>query len=130
VSIDQALKRGRRKAEALMKDTVRITRKSSAPVTDPVTGVVTFPETAVYEGKGYIQVGNSQGGSTETPTSEVTILRSRVHVPHWVDIRVDDKVVVVESPESPLLVGIEYNAVELLHKSRATAHRARIEEVA
>lgn len=130
MSIDQALKRGRRKAESLMKDTVRITRKSSAPVTDPVTGVVTFPETTVYEGKGYIQVGNSQGGSTETPTSEVTILRSRVHVPHWVDIRINDKVVVVESPESPLLVGIEYNAVELLHKSRATAHRARIEEVA
>lgn len=129
MGIEQTLKRGRRKAESLMKDTVRITRSGGRPVTNP-DGTVTFPETTVYEGEGYVQVGNSQGAATETPTSEVTILRSRVHVPHWVDIRINDKVVVVESPDSPLLVGIEYNAVELLHKSRATAHRARIEEVA
>lgn len=130
MGVEQTLRRGRRSAEKLMADRVKITRSSSAPVTDPDTGKVTYPTEVVYEGKGYVQVGNSQGGATETPTSEVTILRSRVHVPHWVDIRINDKVVVVESPDSPLLVGIEYNAVELLHKSRATAHRARIEEVA
>ena len=129
VTPEQAIAEGRAEAEAIMTDTLRITRKSSAPVTDPVTGVVTFPSVLVYEGRGYIQAASAQGADVNLQSGPVMVQESRVSVPHDVDLRIGDQVIVVTSPSSALLVGCEFNVSRLLHKTRATAHRAAVEEV-
>lgn len=129
MSAANAIKRARRLAEKVMTDTVKITRQTGHMITDPVTGVVGYETVTVYEDKGYIQVANTQGSDLSIAGADYTIQQSRVHVPHDVELRVDDEVEVTVSPTSPLLIGRTFRVDKLLHKTRGTAHRAAVEEV-
>lgn len=51
MSVEEALRRGRKRREELMRSTCRILRPAGEPVFDPATGAYTAPaETVIYEG--------------------------------------------------------------------------------
>lgn len=121
--------RGRRAAESLMSDVVRVSRASGRPVTDPVTGVVSTPSVEVYEG-----IGRVQGRATEAKTVDgvqVYVLSDlTVQLPVSVEPVVDDEVRVVESLTEPHLVGRTFRVKSAPRKSHATMTRCEAEEVA
>ena len=121
--------RGRRAAESLMSDVVRVSRASGRPVTDPETGVVSVPSVEVYEG-----IGRVQGRATEAKTVDgvqVYILSDlTVQLPVSVEPVVDDEVRVVESLTEPHLVGRTFRVKSAPRKSHATMTRCEAEEVA
>ena len=129
VSADELTARGRRAAESLMSDVVRVSRASGGPVTDPVTGVVSVPSVEVYEG-----IGRVQSRQTEAETVDgvqVYVLSSLVvQLPVHVSPLVDDEVQVVESVMDPLLVGRVFRVKGSPRKSHATMTRCEAEEVA
>ena len=129
MSVEDLLARGRRAAEALMTDTVRVTRASGRPVTDPETGVVSVPSVEVYEG-----IGRVQGRATEAKTVDgvqVYVLSDlTVQLPVSVEPVVDDEVRVVESLTEPHLVGRTFRVKSAPRKSHATMTRCEAEEVA
>ena len=129
VSTDELVARGRRAAEALMTDLVRVSRASGRPVTDPVTGVVSTPSVEVYEG-----IGRVQGRATEAKTVDgvqVYVLSDlTVQLPVSVEPVVDDEVRVVESLTEPHLVGRTFRVKSAPRKSHATMTRCEAEEVA
>ena len=129
VSADELTARGRRAAESLMTDLVRVSRASGLPVTDPVTGVVSVPSVEVYEG-----IGRVQGRATEAKTVDgvqVYILSDlTVQLPVSVEPVVDDEVRVVESLTEPHLVGRTFRVKSAPRKSHATMTRCEAEEVA
>ena len=129
VSADELVARGRRAAEALMTDLVRVSRASGRPVTDPVTGVVSTPSVEVYEG-----IGRVQGRATEAKTVDgvqVYVLSDlTVQLPVSVEPVVDDEVRVVESLTEPHLVGRTFRVKSASRKSHATMTRCEAEEVA
>ena len=121
--------RGRRAAESLMSDVVRVSRASGRPATDPVTGVVSTPSEVVYEG-----IGRVQSRQTEAETVDgvqVYVLSSLVvQLPVHVSPLVDDEVQVVESATDPLLVGRTFRVKGSPRKTHATMTRCEVEEVA
>lgn len=129
VSAEDVLARGRRAAESLMLDVVRVSRASGRPVTDPVTGVVSVPSVEVYEG-----IGRVQGRATEAKTVDgvqVYVLSDlTVQLPVSVEPVVDDEVRVVESLTEPHLVGRTFRVKSAPRKSHATMTRCEAEEVA
>ena len=129
VSAEDVLARGRRAAESLMLDVVRVSRASGRPVTDPETGVVSTPSVEVYEG-----IGRVQGRATEAKTVDgvqVYILSDlTVQLPVSVEPVVDDEVRVVESLTEPHLVGRTFRVKSAPRKSHATMTRCEAEEVA
>ena len=129
VSADELTARGRRAAESLMSDVVRVSRASGRPVTDPVTGVVSMPSDVVYEG-----IGRVQSRQTEAETVDgvqVYVLSSLVvQLPVHVSPLVDDEVQVVESVMDPHLVGRVFRVKAAPRKSHATITRCEVEEVA
>lgn len=129
VSAEDVLARGRRAAESLMSDVVRVSRASGRPVTDPETGVVSVPSVEVYEG-----IGRVQGRATEAKTVDgvqVYILSDlTVQLPVSVEPVVDDEVRVVESLTEPHLVGRTFRVKSTPRKSHATMTRCEAEEVA
>ena len=129
VSAEDVLARGRRAAESLMSDVVRVSRASGRPVTDPETGVVSTPSVEVYEG-----IGRVQGRATEAKTVDgvqVYILSDlTVQLPVSVEPVVDDEVRVVESLTEPHLVGRTFRVKSAPRKSHATMTRCEAEEVA
>ena len=129
VSADELTARGRRAAESLMTDLVRVSRASGGPVTDPVTGVVSVPSVVVYEG-----IGRVQSRQTEAETVDgvqVYVLSSLVvQLPVHVSPLVDDEVRVVESLTEPHLVGRTFRVKSAPRKSHATMTRCEAEEVA
>ena len=129
VSAEDVLARGRRAAESLMSDVVRVSRASGRPVTDPETGVVSVPSVEVYEG-----IGRVQGRATEAKTVDgvqVYVLSDlTVQLPVSVEPVVDDEVRVVESLTEPHLVGRTFRVKSAPRKSHATMTRCEAEEVA
>lgn len=129
VSAEDVLARGRRAAESLMSDVVRVSRASGRPVTDPETGVVSTPSVEVYEG-----IGRVQGRATEAKTVDgvqVYVLSDlTVQLPVSVEPVVDDEVRVVESLTEPHLVGRTFRVKSAPRKSHATMTRCEAEEVA
>ena len=129
VSADELVARGRRAAESLMTDLVRVSRASGRPVTDPETGVVSTPSVEVYEG-----IGRVQGRATEAKTVDgvqVYVLSDlTVQLPVSVEPVVDDEVRVVESLTEPHLVGRTFRVKSAPRKSHATMTRCEAEEVA
>ena len=129
VSAEDVLARGRRAAESLMSDVVRVSRASGRPVTDPETGVVSTPSVEVYEG-----IGRVQGRATEAKTVDgvqVYVLSDlTVQLPVSVEPVVDDEVRVVESLTEPHLVGRTFRVKSAPRKSHATMARCEAEEVA
>lgn len=129
VSAEDVLVRGRRAAEALMTDTVRVSRASGRPVTDPVTGVVSTPSVVVYEG-----IGRVQGRATEAKTVDgvqVYVLSDlTVQLPSVVAPISDDEVEVLSCLMDPLLVGRVFRVKAAPRKTHATMTRCEVEEVA
>lgn len=121
---------GRRAAEKLMVDTIKITRAGGAPVTDPNTGVVTFPETTVYEGKGKIQVNAPSENSVATGGATFTVQTLHVHVPvHAGPFRIGDQIEVTASRLDTHRIGHKFTVVALHEKTLATAQRLKVEQI-
>ena len=123
--------RGRLAAEALMLDTVTVTRLASQ-VTDPDTGVVTPTYSTIYTGKAKIQ--RLPRASRVTPTSvgeaEVFMSRLELHLPiAAIDVTSDDIATVTASQLDPDLVGMVFHVRELAAKTLQTARRFGVELV-
>jgi len=126
-----ALLRGRTAAEALMLDTVAVTRLASQ-VTDPDTGVVTPTYTTIYTGKAKVQ--RTPRASRVTPTSvgeaEVFMSRLELHLPITATgVTSDDIATVTASTLDPDLVGMVFHVRELAAKTLQTARRFGVEVV-
>ena len=131
VSADELVARGRRAAESLMTDLVRVSRASGGPVTDPVTGVASVPSVVVYEGIGRVQTRARMTESERVEGVQMYVLSTVVlQLPAHVSPLVDDEVQVVESDMDPLLVGRVFRVKSAPRKSHATMTRCEAEEVA
>lgn len=122
---------GRAAAEALMRDTCDIARADAEPVTDPDTGVVTYPVGAPYfSGSCRVQLPNVSEREVDAAEREWTEQAALVMVPMSVTgVRVGDVVTVTASVLDPDLVARKYTVVGLMHKTHATARRLRCREV-
>jgi hypothetical protein len=126
-----ALMRGRTAAEALMIDSVTITRLASS-VTDGETGVVTPTYTVIYSGKAKIQRTGRQTTAHPTDVGEAEVFMSRleVHIPtSETGASTDDIVTVDASPLDPELPGQRFHIRQEAHKSFQTARRLGVEEI-
>lgn len=114
-----------------MVDACEIARAGREPVTDPDTGVVTYPTGApFYRGRCLVQLPNVQEFDVQAGEREWTEQRARIDVPMSVTgIRIDDVVTVTGSTLDPDLVGRRYVVAGLMHKTYATARRLRCTEV-
>lgn len=129
MSAADVVARGRAHAESLMADTVRVTRASGAPVTDPETAVVSRPVAEVYAGRGRIQGRNSESETVDGV--QVYVLTDVVvQLPVSVAPIVDDEVVVIASAMDPSLVGRAFRVKAASRKTHATMTRCEAEEVA
>lgn len=122
---------GRAAAEALMVDACTVARGSVDPVTDPDTGVVTYPTgPAFYAGRCRVQLPNVAEREVDAGEREWTEQAALVMVPMGVTgVRVGDVVTVTRSVLDPDLVGRRYVVAGLMHKTFATARRLRCTEV-
>lgn len=122
---------GRAEAEALMVDTVTITRITPGTgELDPVTG--TYDETTtstVYSGKCKVQQRTSVS-TDEVGGTVVTVMDTEVHVPMSVTtVQVGDIATMNSAVLDPALVDRTYRITDDPSKSYATARRLRTEEV-
>lgn len=117
-------------AESLMLDTCTI-GTLGAPVTDPVTDVVTTPlESSLYTGKAKVQGLDPQEGNPEAGGATLTVQRYRVDIPVGSYApKIGHVVEITAARLDPNLVGRRYRVVALLHKTMATAYRLGVEEV-
>ncbi|MCZ2261582.1 DUF6093 family protein [Isoptericola sp. QY 916] len=124
-----ALRRGRRMAEKLMVEAVRVVRLG-AQVVDPVTGDLVQPETEVYAGKAKVQTYEAQESNPDAGGHTYTVQRYAVHLPVGGYAPVVGHVITVTTAVmDPNLTGRKFRVVALLHKSMATAYRLGVEEV-
>ncbi|GAA1110545.1 hypothetical protein GCM10009650_12530 [Nesterenkonia jeotgali] len=119
--------RGRRKAEALMTDTLLITRSSGNPVTNP-DGTVTRPVQTVHAGVGRIQGRSTEGEDRTVAGADVLIVTFQAQVPVGVDLRPSDQVEVTASQMDPLMVGRTFRVESVVRKTHATKTTANVEE--
>jgi hypothetical protein len=133
VSATTALLRGRHAAQALMLDTVVVTRlNAGATTTDPETGQITPTYTTVYTGPGKVQVPLRATIARPATVGEAErfLARLEVHLPVTVTgVTSDDIVTVTASALDPDLVGKVFHVREVSHKSWLTARRFGVEEV-
>ena len=122
-------RKGRAAAESLMTDTLTITRQSGRPVTDPITGKVTYPTTRVYSGKGRVQSRDVDAEDIIAAGTRTTLADSVVQIPVGVALAVDDEVTVDASLTDPLMVDRTFRVVVIPRKTHATMVRAGAEEV-
>jgi len=131
MSAVSALLRGRTAAEALMLDTITVTRLTSS-VTDGETGVVTPTYSTVYTGPAKVQRTGRQTTARPSEVGEAEVFMSRleVHVPvSVVGISTDDIITVTASTLDPELVGQQFHVRQESHKSFETARRLGVEEI-
>lgn len=126
---EQAIAEGRAEAEALMTDALTITRASSVPVTDPVTGKVTFPAVTVYSGRGRVQANNLQDREVATAGTSYDVASFTVQVPYDTALRGDDEATVTASATDPHMVGRTFRIDTIPRKTHATMLRCGAEEV-
>lgn len=131
---EQAVADGRAEAEALMTDTLRVTRKSSTPVTDPVTGKVTYPSVVVYpvgdgDGRGRVQANALQDREVVVAGAGFDVSAFTVQLPYDADVRDDDEAVVLASRTDPLMAGRTFRIDVIPRKTHATMLRCGAEEV-
>ena len=131
MSAVSAVLRGRTAAEALMLDTIVVTRLTSS-TTDPESGVITPTYSTVYTGPGKVQRSGRQTTARPTDVGEAEVFLSRleVHVPvSVVGVSTDDLVTVTASTMDPELVGKSFHVRQESHKTFQTARRFGVEEV-
>jgi hypothetical protein len=103
VLIGEAAARGRERAESLMTDECRLFRRGAA-VWDPVAGVDTFPETALYTGRCRVRPSGTQASGQESSGSELAVFPFTVSVPLSVtDVGLGDLVEVTGSSDGRLV---------------------------
>lgn len=114
-----------------MRDACTVAHASSDPVTDPDTGVVTYPVGApFYAGACRVQLPNVAEREVDAGEREWTEQAALVMLPMSVTgVRVGDVVTVTASVLDADLVGRRYTVVGLMHKTHATARRLRVTEV-
>ena len=119
-------------AERLMTDTVRIYRKDGEPVTDPVTAEVTYPESAVYTGRGRVQSSRAQAATMARDDAAQLWQEAAaiLQVPIGTDVREDDEVEVVAPAMGDLArAGRRLTVTRVDLKTHASMVRATVEEV-
>jgi hypothetical protein len=143
VSAANATLRGRLAAEALMKDSVTISRPGSA-VTDPATGNVAAGLTLVYAGKCKVQQTISQSSTPTAGGHSFTVQTARLDLPVSANgVQVGDVAVAsfLDTATYPdgtfpgadvypaAIHEARFRVIELFEKSYATAQRLRVEQV-
>jgi hypothetical protein len=138
-----AVERGRVQAEALMKDSVVVSRPG-APVTDPDTGVVTVPLVDVYAGPCKVQQTISQSSNPTAGGHAFTVQSARLDVPVWVTGVAIGDIAVASFLDTATYPGgsfpgedvypaevreLTFRVIELFEKSYATSQRLRVERV-
>lgn len=130
MSVVAVLKRGRGKAESLMRDTIRITRLTGAVTTDPNPPyVVTEERVTVYEGPGKIQSNVEYEQSVDLGDSIRATTRMLLHIPvDACQAEVGDQVTVVVAALDERLTRRTWRITQIApYKSLATADRMYIE---
>ena len=119
------LLRGRRAAEALMVDTLTVSRPGDP---DPLTGLPAL--TPIYTGPGKVQTYEAQEANPEAGGHVFTEQRYRVDIPVGsCSPAVGDVVTVAVATLDPGPPVRTYRVAALLHKTYATAQRLGVEEV-
>jgi hypothetical protein len=72
---------GQRLAESLMVDTVLIRRKTGSPVPDPVTGVLVWTNTTIYEGVCRLVQRSSVVRDVDAQSQLLAVQSPELHVP-------------------------------------------------
>jgi len=122
--------RGRRAAEALMKDACSVSRPTGATVTDPETGKVSKVLTPVWAGRCKVQVDTPQSNHPTAGEHRYTVQASRVDIPVTAPpVIPGDVIEITRAGDAPGLVGTRYAVGELFKKSYQTAQRLPVEEV-
>lgn len=129
MSVDQLLARGRQAAQRLMTDTLRVTRKSGTPVTDPDTGQVSYPTEVVHDGIGRIQSRGTEATTTTTAGADVLVVTFVAQLPVTVPLRDDDQIEATASEVEPLMVGRKFRVESVVRKTHGTKTVAHVEEV-
>ena len=118
-----------------MLDTATVT--STSRTIDQTTGaeIVTSttlygPALAPYFGKCKVQSGGTQEANPEAGGATITVQRERVDFPVGSFAPAIGLVVTIQTAAlDPLMVGLKFRVVALLHKSAATAYRLAVSEV-
>lgn len=129
MSAADVVARGRARAESLMTDTVRVTRASGAPVTDPETAVVSRPVVEVYAGPGRVQ-GRATDSESVEGVQVYVLTDAVVQLPVSVAPIADDEIQVTASRMDEHLVGRIFRVKAAPRKTHATMTRCEVEEVA
>ncbi|PSK96696.1 hypothetical protein CLV30_12578 [Haloactinopolyspora alba] len=126
---ERVLRRGRRRAEALMIDTCRV-RRVTGTVTNP-DGTTSTTYNEIYAGACRIQTSDPYESRPEAGEYSFTVVRSVLQVPMSVTgIEVGDIVDVTASQLDPDLIGRVWRVAGPSTKSHQTMRRYFITEVA
>jgi len=128
VTANAAVVAGRRIAESLMLDAATVT--STSRTIDQTTGAEVIVKTPVYTGRVKIQSGATQESTPEAGGATITVQRSEAHFPVGAFVPAVGQVITITAAAlDPLMVGLVFRVVALLHKSAGTAYRLSVEEV-
>lgn len=127
MSVESALRRGRRAFLARMRGTCTVTRPG-APVTDD-DGVVTTPQPVIFEGPCYLRYPGL-AFENEHDSQGVTIVQSRVvaRLPFGTIFRPGDLITIESDPDNPQMVGTVLRVASIDDQSQATAQRLLCED--
>lgn len=129
MSSAQAIQAGRRAAERLMLDVIRISRVSREGVEDGLGGVI-FPLVPVYEGVGKIQTYEPYEQTPNVGGATLVLQRYSVHVPWDAGVfEPGDTVKVIAARWDIASVGREYRVAGLHEKTLQTAQRLLVDEL-
>ncbi|MFC4146610.1 DUF6093 family protein [Micromonospora mangrovi] len=127
--IDRAVARGRRVAEARMRDTCAFRRKTGT-VTNPTTGKITPTYAAGYAGKCRVKQPSPTAAPATAGEAVVVMVGVEVHIPMsgTPAPQPGDECVITASAGDPDLVGRTF-VVDAPHRhSDATARRLKVKE--
>lgn len=125
-----SLTRVRAEAESLMFDTVEVRRGGGEPITDPNTGVVTYPSTLIYSGKARVHPETSVTGMEQNAGESRELLSAvKVEAPLSVLAKTNDTVKVTAS-DDPALVNVQLRVVSVDYGGQLSARHihCRFEE--
>lgn len=126
-----ALLEGRRLAESLMTDTVRVLRPVGVEV-DDLTGkdVPVYAPDAVYEGRAKVQTYEPHEQTPAVGGRTTVVQRYHVHLPVSAGpFKAGDRVEVLTSQHNPHLPGTVYRVAGPHEKAQQTAQRVLVDEV-
>ena len=131
MSAGSAALAGRRAAESLMVDTIRLERDTGATTLDPVTLEETPVYETVYEGKGRWQRPDTVAAETVAGGVEFGLGRVTVQLPISVtDAARGQRATCVAAALDPALTGSVATVLAVQSKTHATMRRLACEEVA